>query len=197
MNLPNKLTVLRVILVPVFAVFLMVRLPGDSGETLSRCLAAFFFVLAALTDLADGKIARKYDLVTDFGKFMDPLADKFMIFAAILGFAASDLYREPAALHVAVVICGLIVIFRELAVTSMRLVVAASREKVVVAANWYGKAKTTTQCVWVVSMIVEPLLPFGEYRVLSWITVLLMAALTILSGITYLKEYWRYLDPNR
>ena len=189
MNLPNKLTLLRILLVPFFMVFLFLCLPGENGETVSRILAAVLFALAALTDFADGRIARKYHLVTDFGKFLDPLADKFMVFGAILGFAAGEMYREPASLHLATVICGAVVIFRELAVTSLRLVVSTGG-KVVIAASWYGKAKTMTQCIWILAAILEPLLmrAFGFWRV---------PVLTVVSGVDYMRSYWKFLDPKK
>ena len=142
MNLPNKLTIIRILMVPVFLFFGLFCFPGEYGESISRVLAAAIFGAAALTDLADGKIARKRGLITDFGKFMDPLADKFLVFSAILVFVSSAIYNKGEALHYAFVISGAVVIFRELAVTSLRLVVMGSPTPVVIAASWYGKAKT-------------------------------------------------------
>jgi len=187
-------------MVPAFMVFLFLRLPGENGETVSRLLAAGLFFIAALTDLADGKIARKYHLITDFGKFLDPLADKFMVFGAILGFAAGDMYRLPESLHLAIFICGAVVIFRELAVTSLRLVVSTGG-KVVIAASWYGKAKTMSQCIWILINILEPVVmakfDFWEIPLLSWISLGVMTALTVFSGFDYMKAYWKYLDPTK
>ncbi len=201
MNLPNRLTVLRILLVPVFMVFLLLCLPGTYGEIVSRLLAAALFGAAAITDFADGKIARSRNLITDFGKFLDPLADKFMIFGAILGFCSSAMYRASAALHLGFVICGAVVIFRELAVTSLRLVVSTSKKPVVIAASWYGKAKTVSQCVWVVATILEPVLmafvPFWSIPFLSWATLFVMTGLTVFSGVDYMKQYWGYLDPTK
>lgn len=198
MNLPNKLTIVRILLVPVFLFFGLVRMPGAWGENLSRCLAALMFALAAITDFADGKIARKYNLITDFGKFMDPLADKFLVFSAVLVFVSSSLYYSSPAFHAAQVISGAIVIFRELAVTSLRLVVMSSSTPVVIAASWYGKAKTFSQCIWAVVVMLEPvILPFLPFPILSWIATVVMTLLTILSGIDYIKSYWSYLDPNK
>ncbi len=204
MNLPNRLTLMRVLLVPVFFVFIMWRLPlpGIWGEVVSRLLAGVFFIGTAVTDFFDGKIARSRNLVTNFGKFLDPLADKFMIFAAILGLVSSDMYRQPGALHYVTVAAGLIVILRELAVTSLRLVIVSGEEKTVVAASILGKMKTGTQCAWVGTAILEPVvfcfIPFcREWRVLTWITLILMTVMTILSGIDYLKTYRSAIDPRK
>lgn len=199
MNLPNKLTVIRILMVPVFFFFALFCFPGTYGEIVSRCLAALVFLAAALTDLADGKIARKQGLITDFGKFMDPLADKFLVFSAILAFASSSMYMKNEALHLALVIGGAIVIFRELAVTSLRLVVMNSSEPVVIAASWYGKAKTVSQCVWAMVIMLEPVV-FGFLQlppILSWLATVVMTVLSVLSGIDYVKSYWKYLDTNK
>lgn len=201
MNLPNKLTIVRILMVPVFIFFGLVSL-GDStlGMNLSRLISAVIFAAAAITDFADGKIARKHNLVTDFGKFMDPLADKFLVFSAILVFVSSPLYHPTGALHYALVISGAVVIFRELAVTSLRLVVMSSPTPVVIAASWYGKAKTFSQCIWAVVVMLEPIaltwLPWST-PFLTWVMTVVMTVLTIFSGADYIKSYWKYLDPNK
>ena len=198
MNLPNKLTIVRILLVPIFLFFGLFRFPGEYGEIISRCLSALLFAGAAITDFADGKIARKYNLITDFGKFMDPLADKFLVFSAILVFVSSSMYLADDALHIALVISGAVVIFRELAITSLRLVVMGSPKPVVIAASWYGKAKTFSQCIWAVVIMLEPVLfPFFPFLILSWISTVVMTVLTIISGVDYIKSYWSYLDPNK
>ena len=198
MNLPNKLTIIRILLVPVFLVFGLFAFPGEYGEILSRSLAALIFLVAALTDFADGKIARKYGLITNFGKFMDPLADKFLTFSAILVFVSSPIYYGSEALHVALVLSGAIVIFRELAVTSLRLVVMGSDQPVVIAASWLGKAKTFSQCVWAMVVMLEPVLFFFlPFPFLTWISTVVMTVLTVWSGVDYIKSYWGYLNPNR
>ena len=200
MNLPNKLTIIRILMVPVFLFFGLFAFPGEWGANISRLIAAFIFAAAAATDFADGKIARKYNLITDFGKFMDPLADKFLVFSAILVFVSSPMYHPSGALHYALVISGAIVIFRELAVTSLRLVVMSSPNPVVIAASWYGKAKTFSQCIWAVVVMLEPVvlsfLPF-DLPVATWIMTVVMTVLTIFSGVDYIKSYWKYLDPNK
>jgi len=198
MNLPNKLTIVRIIMVPVFLFFGLFRFPFAYGDLLSRFLAAFIFAAAAITDFADGKIARKHNLITDFGKFMDPLADKFLVFAAILVFVSSSMYDLSPAFHIAMVISGAVVIFRELAVTSLRLVVMSSPKPVVIAASWLGKAKTFSQCIWALVVMLEPVVFFFfPIPVLSWISTVVMTVLTVLSGVDYIKSYWSYLDPTK
>ena len=137
MNIPNRLTVFRICMVPVFLVILAAPLP--MSDTAVRILAAVLFAATSLTDMIDGKIARKYNLITDFGKLMDPLADKFLVFAAMLGILVRFDYLRSVFVWAAAV-----VMFRELAVTSIRLV-AAERSGLVIAASWLGKIKTTTQ----------------------------------------------------
>ncbi len=198
MNLPNKLSVIRILMVPVFIAFGLFSFPGENGELISRIVAALIFLLAAVTDFIDGKIARKYNLITDFGKFIDPLADKFLVFSAILVFISSDLFRAEGYLHIALVISGAIVIFRELAVTSLRLVVMSSDKPVVIAASFYGKAKTFSQCIWAMIVMLEPvLLPFIPCSALTWVSTVVMTILTILSGVDYMKTYWSYMDPGK
>ena len=196
MNLPNKLTLIRILLVPLLLFFGLFCFPGKYGEAISRFIT--IFITAAVTDYVDGKIARKRGLITDFGKFMDPLADKFLIFSAILVFISSPMYQKDAVFHIVLVVCGAIVIFRELAVTSLRLVVMSSPKPVVIAASWYGKAKTMSQCIWGGVIILEPVLFwFFPFPILSWISTLVMTFLTVLSGVDYMKNYWSYLDPNK
>ncbi len=197
MNLPNKLTVSRIVLIPVFLVFLVVPpLFNALGDTATRIISAVLFILISLTDMLDGKIARKYNLITDFGKFLDPLADKMLVFSACLGILV---YCED--LRPVFVWASAIVMFRELAVTGMRLLVAG--HNIVVAASWLGKVKTTTQIVCICTILLEPVLfgswsPFFRtYRPLSYLTMLLMTVMTLWSGINYMKTYWSYMDPQR
>lgn len=193
MNLPNKLTLFRLCMVPVFLVFLCVPLP--IGDTALRIITAAIFAIVSLTDMIDGKIARKYNLITDFGKFMDPLADKFLVIAAMLGILAKYDDLRPVFVWAAAV-----VIFRELAVTSIRLV-AAQKSGLVVAASWLGKIKTVTQMTCILSILLEPvILPFPlftEHHLLSYITMAAMTIMTLWSGIDYLKTYWKFLDPQK
>ena len=190
MNLPNKLTVLRVILVPVFMLFLCV--PLGLSDTLVRVIAAVLFALTSLTDMLDGKIARKYNMVTDFGKLMDPLADKFLVFGAMLGILVYCADLRPIFVWAAA-----IVMLRELAVTSLRLL-AASQSGAVIAAAWLGKVKTVTQVVCILCVILEPLiLPFPlftQYHLLSYVTIAAMIVMTIWSGVEYFTAYGKNIN---
>ena len=201
LNLPNKLTVLRMILVPIFVVVMMV-----SDALWASITGLCLFVIASLTDMLDGKIARRHNLITDFGKFMDPLADKFMVLGAMLVILYKSLTREDVnALFSAVFFWAvLIVIFRELAVTSIRLVLSGS-SGLVVPANMLGKIKTCTQIACVIACIAEPLfyqnIPslahLMEILPLSLTTAVLMLFFTLWSGINYIASYWKYLDPEK
>ena len=194
MNLPNTLSLLRCALVPVFVVtlFLMREIP-----LWGRIVPAIVYLITGLTDMLDGKIARKYNLITDFGKFIDPLADKFMVFGALLALLVEYNYLANYLVWVAAA-----VMLRELAVTSIRLVVAGN-EGIVVAASMFGKVKTVIQIVSTVAIIVEPiiidflfdgyLLDNGLY-IISYIAMAAMCSVTVLSGIDYLKSYWKYID---
>ena len=204
MNLPNKLTVLRVCLVPVFLVVMM--LPASVLPPLiSGLIGVAIFIVASITDMLDGKIARKYGLVTDFGKLMDPLADKFMVIGAL----SVIVYRaEAPALRLFFTLVLLVVIFRELAVTSLRLV-ASTSAGAVVAANLLGKIKTVVQIVFISVVFIEPALyaiPFVEGFLPTWwvenvpITYLagaLTLLFTVWSGANYFKVMWKYLNPEK
>ncbi len=189
MNLPNKLTMLRIFMIPLFMIFLCVPLP--ISDAACRIAAAVIFALASFTDMLDGKIARKYNLITNFGKLMDPLADKMMVFGAMLGIL---MYCED--LRAGFVWAAIIVIFREMGVTSLRLV-AASKAGEVIAAAWLGKVKTVTQVVCILAVLLEPvILPFPlftEMHLLSWITIAAMIVMTLWSGIDYFRAYAKYL----
>ena len=190
MNLPNQLTVLRVILVPVFMLFLCV--PLGLSDTLVRVIAAVLFALTSLTDMLDGKIARKYNMITDFGKLMDPLADKFLVFGAMLGILVYCADLRPIFVWAAA-----IVMLRELAVTSLRLL-AASQSGAVIAAAWLGKVKTVTQVLCILCVILEPvILPFPlftQYHLLSYVTIAAMIVMTIWSGVEYFAAYGKNIN---
>ena len=196
LNLPNKLTVLRVFMVPFFMVFILYR---PFGTTWSNIIAAAFFILTALTDLFDGKIARKRGLITDFGKFLDPLADKIMIIGAYLCFCTSLDDKFMAGIMVWATI---ITVFREFAVTSIRLL-ASSDSGVVIAANFMGKLKTMVQSITVIIILLEPII-FGEnleifskYHLLSYVGILLSVYLTVHSAWNNIKANWHLLDPSK
>ena len=191
MNLPNKLTLLRVILVPLFVVFLVV--PMGLPATAAKLIACAIFIASALTDMLDGMIARKYDLITDFGKFMDPLADKFLVFAALLAICVSDYFAPFRPIMVWV---ALIVFLRELAITSMRLLVAG-KDGVVVAANWLGKVKTVSQIVFICAILIESTWAPWPLWIISFIAAAVMTVFTVLSGINYLRCYWQSIDPTK
>ena len=199
MNLPNKLSVLRICLVPAFIIIMMLPetlFPGF--DIWGPIVGALIFIIASLTDMLDGKIARKYNLITDFGKFIDPLADKFMVIGALLVIV----YRY-ANIRPVFIWATIIVIFRELAITSIRLV-ASSSSGVVIAAKYIGKVKTVSQILCVCAVILEPLiykLPslsfLNTYMPLTYLTMLVMTVFTLWSGIDYLVSYWKYLDPQK
>ncbi len=191
MNLPNKLTLARVIMAPIAMIFIMFPV---GGETTARILAAILFALTALTDMLDGKIARKYNLITNFGKFLDPLADKFMVIGMLVVMCASPMY---AFYRNVLVWVTLLVILRELAITSMRLLVASSEQKIVVAASWLGKVKTVAQIVCILVLILEPLvLFFDTLHLAAWAVIAFMGIMTVWSGASYLKSYISFIDPN-
>ena len=170
MNLPNKLTVLRVIMIPFFVIALMME--GGVNQTY-RMIATAIFVIASLTDFLDGNIARKYNLVTNFGKFMDPLADKLLVCSALI--CLIELGQLPAWMV-------LIIISREFIISGFRLV--ASDNGVVIAASYWGKWKTVFQMISVILLILN-------IEALSMVTTLALwiaLALTVISLIDYIKK---------
>lgn len=192
MNLPNKLTVARIILVPFFVAALLINFP------LNNLAALAIFAAASITDLLDGKIARKRGLVTDFGKFADPLADKILVISALLCFVQLGLCDCIAVI---------IVLFREFAVTSIRLI-AASKGKVI-AANIWGKVKTVTQMVAVICvLVIQTVLDIGELGVclpcclrcifliigegLIWVSTFF----AILSGVIYVAQNKQFISDK-
>lgn len=210
MNLPNKLTLIRISLIPafiLFAVYDFFAFDDGCADWCSRVIAGAVFIAASVTDFLDGHIARKKNLITDFGKFMDPLADKFLVLGAMFSLCVSpyafrysdcfvyDFCIPEKVLRNLFFWCSVLVLFRELAVTSMRLVVAKSG--VVVAANMLGKIKTNSQIICVGSVLLEPVvLPFCR----GWLTFLLIIAasvFTVWSGLNYILTYWKYLDSKK
>ena len=170
MNLPNKLTVLRVIMIPFFVVFMLFNITGAAD----KWIALVIFCVASLTDMLDGKIARKYNLVTNFGKFMDPLADKLLVSTAMICLVSLD------QLNVIVV---LIIIAREFIISGFRQVAADSG--IVIAASYWGKFKTVSQ----MAMIIVLIMDLGGVMdivgtVLMWIALIL----TLVSLIDYIAK---------
>lgn len=169
MNLPNKLTIFRVLLVPFFVVFLL----NQHVNEYFNLIALIIFVIASLTDLLDGKIARKYNLVTNFGKFMDPLADKLLVCSAMI--CLIELERIPSWIVV-------VIIAREFVISGFRLI--ASDNGIVIAASMWGKYKTTFQMIMVILMIAN----FPQIQMLTDIVMWIATILTIVSLIDYLVK---------
>ena len=179
MNLPNKLTILRVIMIPFFVLTLLYD--GGENQTL-RYVAAAIFIIASLTDMLDGKIARKYNLVTNFGKFMDPLADKLLVCSALI--CLVELKELPAWMVI-------VIISREFIISGFRLV--ASDNGVVIAASYGGKFKTTFQMIAVVLLIVGiPALSMVTTAVV-WIALVL----TVISLVDYITKNVNVLKEGK
>ncbi len=180
MNLPNKLTVLRVLMIPFFVVFML----WDIAGTADKWIALALFVIASLTDLLDGKIARKYNLVTNFGKFMDPLADKLLVSAAMI--CLVEMGRLPAWVVI-------VIISREFIISGFRLI--ASDNGIVIAASYWGKFKTVFQMVMIIVLICD----LGSFftileQILIWVSLIL----TVVSLIDYIAKNVNVLkDGNK
>ena len=167
MNLPNKLTLFRVILIPFFVFFLL----APYFEGYGNYIAVAIFIVASLTDMLDGKIARKYNLVTNFGKFMDPLADKLLVCSAMICLIPSG--KLPTAIVI-------VIIAREFIISGFRLV--ASDNGIVIAANYWGKFKTVSQMAMIIVLIADL---GGVFDLIGQILIWLALALTIISLIDY------------
>ncbi len=185
MNLPNKLTILRVIMIPLVMAFYMIE-----AIPYGKIVAIVLFVLAAFTDFLDGKIARKYNLVTDFGKFLDPIADKLLVASVLFMIAIDGTIPNPWGVIVVAVIIG-----RELIIDAFRLI--ASNKGLVLAADIWGKAKTMVQC-WTMPLCI--LLAFFEqctniggaglltYQIICYVLIGLSTVLTVISGVNYIVK---------
>ena len=191
MNLPNKLTLLRVILIPFFLVMMYV-----DAIPLHFLWALVSFAAASLTDMLDGKIARARGLVTNFGKFLDPLADKVLVITALTVFVELKEFRMSA-------IPLVIIIAREFMVSGLRLL--AAEEGVVIAAGIWGKLKTAFTMVTIVGVMAYLSLAYDfglavPDFVKTWILgalIWISTALTIISGLVYLKGCWKYIDGDK
>ena len=188
MNLPNRLTFARILLIPFFVGFLLWE-----NSPHHALIALLIFAVASLTDMLDGKIARKYNMITDFGKFMDPIADKLLICAA---------YTVFVQLGICSAWVVILILAREFAVTSLRMIAAGSGK--VIAANYWGKVKTASQMA--VTILVLILMEVGSWGVLPpnfpsaiicsvliWISV----ALTVVSGAVYLVQNKKFFDSSK
>lgn len=198
MNTPNKLTMARIIATPIFMATMIIDFPYH------YLVSLILFIGASLTDLIDGKMARKHNLVTDFGKFLDPLADKMLTTAAYLGFIC--MYAQNYSICWQITIITFIVLFREFMVSSIRLVVVSSGGKVI-AANMWGKVKTVSQMLGIIFALLAYTLikDFGVSGssfvtvcdiiicVLFWIS----AVLCTISGIIYLTASKDYINPSK
>ena len=193
MNLPNKLTLTRVIMTPLFMAAMLIDFKFPYIVALS------LFALASFTDYLDGMLARKHHIVTNFGKFLDPLADKMLTTSAFIAFLAMD-YGKGIAWVL------FIILFREFMVSSLRLVVVSSDKGVVIAANIFGKIKTVTQMVTViygiaVKVFCEEITVLSSasmaleavFTVLIWLS----ALFTVISGAIYMKDSFDYINPAK
>ena len=169
MNLPNKLTIARVIMIPFFVLFLLTGL----GGAVSKWIALAIFIIASLTDLLDGHIARKYNLVTNFGKFMDPLADKLLVCAAMI--CLVEMGRLPAWIVI-------VIISREFIISGFRLI--ASDNGRVIAASYWGKFKTTFQMLMICLMIAD----IAQIAVVTAAVMWIALVLTVVSLVDYLVK---------
>jgi len=192
MNLPNKLTVLRILLVPFFVAAMLIDFP------LNNLVALALFGAASLTDMFDGKIARKRGLITDFGKFADPLADKILVISALLCFVQLGLCDCVAVI---------IVLFREFVVTSIRLIAAAKGK--VIAANMWGKVKTVTQIVAIVCVLVmQTVLDLGGlgvqlpaalpqvFTVIGEVLIWISTFFAVISGVVYVAQNRQFISEK-
>ena len=169
MNTPNKLTIARVIMIPFFVAFLMYDIAGDAG----KWIALVIFIAASITDTLDGYIARKYHLVTNFGKFMDPLADKLLVCSALICFTATG--KLAAWITI-------IIIAREFIISGFRLV--AADNGIVIAASYWGKFKTTFQMIAVILMIFN----IPALKTVTFIMLAAAVVLTIVSLVDYVAK---------
>ncbi len=174
MNLANKLTLLRVVLVPVFMALLMINNIG------TQAAALLVFIAASLTDMLDGKIARRYNQITTFGKFADPLADKMLTTSAFLVFMQNGIINAWVLL---------IILVREFAVSGIRL--AAVSEGKVIAASFFGKLKTVTQMIAIIATIIImnlPIIPYSTGKIISAALIWVSVVFTVLSGADYIMK---------
>ena len=194
MNLPNKLTVFRMILVPIFLIVAYVGIPGTLlGISNTYWVLNIIFIIASLTDKLDGSIARKYNLVTDFGKFLDPIADKILVLSALVMLV--EFGKIPAWIPI-------IVLSREFLVSGYRLVAAQSSGKVI-AANIWGKVKTVTQMLAIILIFVDGYNFFdfiqkhGEMNIFGLILNVVTSILMLISVIATIFSGWNYLKGGK
>ncbi len=189
MNLPNKLTLLRVLMIPLFVLFALWQF-----TSWNILISLVIFAAASFTDMLDGQIARKRNLITNFGKFLDPLADKALVMAALLVFVELDWVSSVPVM---------IILFREFMVSALRLVVK-SGDGTVVAAGWFGKLKTAfTMIAVVVILLIHGLMAVGigisqsDAHMVDSVLIWISAALTAGSGVEYLWTYRHAIDADK
>ncbi|WP_238882606.1 CDP-diacylglycerol--glycerol-3-phosphate 3-phosphatidyltransferase [Clostridium sp. YIM B02551] len=195
MNLANKLTLIRIVLVPVFLLFIALKI--DYGTY----IATFIFILASLTDKLDGYIARSRNQITNFGKFMDPLADKLLVTSALISLVELQIIPSWAAV---------IIIAREFAVSGLRTIAAA--EGTVIAASWWGKIKTVIQIIAIITLLLKVNINNSSmllntfmtnntlhalYNYLPDVLLYIAVAITILSGVDYFNKNKNTIDTNK
>lgn len=192
MNTPNKLTILRILMTPFFIAAMLIQFPHN------YLVALVIFIIASLTDMLDGNIARKQGIVTDFGKFLDPLADKMLTTAAYLAFIALDM-------GYGITVITFIVLTREFLITSLRLIAAG--DGLVIAASIFGKLKTVSQIVAIIATILFEYIISNflgaypdvtnilrvSYSVLLWFS----CAMAVISGFQYLYDNRKYINPKK
>lgn len=176
MNLPNKLTLLRVIMIPFFVVFMLM-----DGMASARYIALALFVVASFTDFLDGNIARKRNLVTNFGKFMDPLADKLLVCSALICLIETG---QLPAWYV------IIIIAREFIISGFRLI--ASDNGIVIAASYWGKFKTVSQMIMIILMILN----IPALSVVTTLFYWIALVLTVVSLVDYIKKNFQVLSQG-
>ncbi len=197
-DVPNILTVIRALLVPVFMIlFLFDLFPTD---TVTRVVGAALFGAITLTDMFDGKIARKYNCISDFGKFLDPIADKLLVIGSMLSLIVFYLRRADdrngyLAFSIVMTFSVFIIITRELGVTTLRMLVK-NANGVVVAANMAGKTKTCAQIVFILAACIEPII-MSDSLWLSYFSLIGMTFLTVYSGALYFKAYIPLLKQKK
>ena len=193
LNVPNTLSLIRALLVPVFVATLLFMREIDYWCCI---VPTIVYILTGLTDMLDGKIARKYNLVTDFGKFIDPLADKFMVIGSAIAILVWMMLLGETTLALVFVWVVLVILLRELGVTSLRLVVAG-KSGIVVAASMLGKIKTVSQMAGTVIILMEPMISFfQDNHILSYVSMGIMAFTTLFSGWDYLKAYMPHISMD-
>lgn len=177
MNLPNKLTIFRVCTIPFFVLFMEFDVIGEAD----KYIAVALFIIASVTDAMDGHIARKYNLVTNFGKFMDPLADKLLVCSALI--CLTDIIPSWVVV---------VIISRELIISGFRII--AADNGIVIAASYWGKVKTVCQMIMIIWLIVD--LPYKPYYIIGQILIYVSLILTVISLVDYMIKNREVLKEN-